>query len=81
MIVVRIRKADSIERRESGLNVMLTGMLAAYIPYLIVLLLEAVAPSVPIPGGLGAYPYTLFFVLTPIAFLCAILKGRPRNST
>ena len=56
---------------------MLAGMLAAYIPYLIVLLLEAVAPSVPIPGGLGAYPYTLLFVLTPVAFLYAILTGRP----
>ena len=76
VVVVRLRRASPSERRHSGLNVMLAGMLAAYLPYLLVLLLEAVAPSVPIPGGLGAYPYTLFFVLTPVAFLYAMLNRR-----
>ncbi len=75
VVIVRIRRTDPIERRDSGLNVMLAGMLAAYVPYLLVMLLEVVAPSVPIPGGVGAYPYTLFFVLTPVAFLYALLTG------
>ncbi|MCZ6807922.1 MAG: PDZ domain-containing protein [Deltaproteobacteria bacterium] len=81
VIGVRIRKADATERRNSGLNVMLVGMLAAYVPYLLVMLLEVVAPSVPIPGGVGAYPYTLFFVLTPVAFLYALLTRDSLKST
>jgi hypothetical protein len=59
---------------------MLAGMLAAYVPYLLVLLIEAVAPEVPIPGGVGAYPYTLLFLLNPIAFLYAILRSAEIHS-
>lgn len=75
VVTVRIRRSEGGERR-AGLHLLLLGMLVAYVPYLVFSLVESVAPSVPIPGGLGAYPYTLFFVVTPVAFLYVMLTRR-----
>jgi len=64
----------AVDRRASGLNVMLWGLLLATVPYLIALVIEAAVPSIQLPGGLGSFPYTLFFTLIPLSVTYALLK-------
>jgi hypothetical protein len=52
---------------------MLWGSLAGSLPYLLALVLEAL--SVPLPGGLGSDPFTLFFTLIPLAIGYAVLRS------
>jgi hypothetical protein len=73
IFALRYARADARERRAHGLGVMLWGSLAGSLPYLLALVLEAL--SVPLPGGLGSDPFTLFFTLIPLAIGYAVLRS------
>jgi hypothetical protein len=72
-LVVRFRRMDATDRRDSGVGLMILGLLGATIPYLAALVLEAA--GVELPGGLGSYPFTLFFTLIPLSFGVALLRA------
>ncbi len=74
-VIVRFWKAGPEDRRTYRLGVILTGTLAALLPYTAVLLVEGLFPSVHIPGG-GSHFYTFFFILLPAAFAHSIVGSR-----
>ena len=74
-IVVRFVRANKEERQAFGLTIVLWGNLVAVLPYLAAVLMESLAPAITLPGGQGALPFTLFFILTPVSFTFAILKS------
>lgn len=76
VIVVRFARASRQERHMSSLGVMLAGAVIGPLPYLVAMLIQSLAPGITIPGGLGLQPYTLFFILTPLAFTYSILRYR-----
>ncbi len=81
VMCVRWRRADPTQRKTHGLGVMIWGFLAGVVPYLAALVISAAAPEVELPGGLGPFPYTLFFALIPAAFAFGILRAQPSSST
>jgi hypothetical protein len=82
VIAVRFGRATGQERRTCGLGVMLAGAVVGPLPYLVAILIQSFVPAITIPGGLGSQPYTLFFILTPLAFTYAILtKMRSSRET
>ena len=74
VVIVRLRRMSSLERGSSGLRLLLWTYLAATVPYLTVMIVEAAAPTVSIPGG-GSFPYTLLFTLIPLSVATAIIRN------
>lgn len=70
VIAARTARAHPRERQEGGLTILLLGTWGALLPW-------ALAELVPnlVPGGLGAQPLTLLFILTP-ATICTLLLRR-----
>jgi len=75
VIVTRFLRAKIKERQTFGLDIMLWGTALAFLPYFVVLVIEAQLPSITIPGGQGSHLFTLFFIFLPITFTYAILKN------
>ena len=74
VVLTRFVRASSRDRQAFGLSVLVGGILIAELPYLVVSIIETLAPGIAIPGGMGTEPYTLFFIFTPLSFTYAILK-------
>ena len=67
ILVVPLRLAVGWGHLQS-LGVMLAGAILGELPYFVADLLSSVAPG-------GSQPYTLFFLLTPLAITYAILRS------
>ena len=78
-ILLRFLWAGTVERRRSGLGVMLLAIAVPDLLYVSVQIVEAVAPGAIDPAGLGTEPFNLCFVATPIGFAYAI--GRVVTTT
>ena len=65
-------KATAEERRAQGLTYVLAGVLAGFLPILVVVLVGVVAPQVVIPG---ANFFFLTIVLIPISLALAVMKS------
>jgi len=74
-IAFRTARAHPRQRQEDGLAILLVGTWGALLPW-------ALAGLVPdlVPGGLGAQPLTLLFVLAPAA-ICYLLLRPPHAPT
>ena len=78
-ICLRFFWAGTVERRRAGLGVMLLAIAVPDLLYVTVQIVEAVAPGAIDPAGLGAEPFNLFFVATPIGFAYAIRRLGTRS--
>ena len=56
-------------------DIMLWGTALAFLPYIVVLVIEAQLPSITIPGGRGSHLFILFFIFLPVTFTYSILKN------
>jgi len=75
VIVIRFFRASAIDRQTFGLDIMLWGTALAFLPYFVVMVIEAQLPSITIPGGQGSHLFTLFFIILPLTFTYSILKN------
>ena len=75
VIVIRFLRAKTKDRQTFGLDIMLWGTALAFLPYIVVLVIEAQLPSITIPGGQGSHLFTLFFIFLPLTFTYTILKN------
>ena len=75
VVVTRFVRAAPKDRRAAGQGLLVTGVLAAEIPYIASMVVHAVGGGGEEAAGAGTDPMVLFFILTPISFTAALLRS------